>query len=303
MKPKQDKCKQDRARLHKDRQQKSKRKKSNQQSLDRRSLKSSKLSLWETESKWLKSIKTVLGPRLGYTQAMLDDLSHTHLPEALTHRTYAHEHHSKQGKIKDNQRLEFLGDAILGYISTTKIFGRLPNLNEGELSALRASLINRSALREIAFQAGLEPYLRLGRGEVKMGEAARDARLADLSEAIIAALYLDLGIESTTQWIWPFLDKLISPSQHSNSSQSRDPKTDLQHWSHQRHKLTPYYKTKTVEATQAGINIVEERYYQASVFIGESCVGDGEGRTKREAQRRAAQEAIDKLDFVDDFEL
>ena len=266
---------------------------------------SSPQNLWETESKWLESIRLILGPNLGYPSSMLTKLNKTHLLEALTHRTYAHEHKDKEIQLKDNQRLEFLGDAILGYISTTKLYEYFPNLNEGELSALRATLINRTSLRDVALEAGLEPFLRLGRGEVKMGEAARDARLADLSEAIIASLYLDLGIEVTTLWIWPFLDKLIQPTSQNQKAKSRDPKTDLQHWSHQRHKLTPYYNTDTVEAKvlTRGSNKSEERYYRASVYIGNECVGHGQGRTKREAQRKAAQDALDKLDFLNNYEL
>lgn len=300
MKPQQDKSAQDKAKRNSP---KHKRKKLTKLPRYRRPQKSGKLHLWEIESEWLASLQSTLGPALGYSSEMLNQMHQTHLLEALTHRTFAHERHNQREQIKDNQRLEFLGDAILGYISTTHIFERFPELSEGELSTLRASLINRSTLRDIAIRAKLEPYLRLGRGEVKMGEAARDARLADLCEAMIAALYLDLGIKATTDWIWPYLEAFIGSPNSSSKIESRDPKTDLQHWSHQKYKLTPYYTTQTVEPNKLESNQVEERYYQASVFIGESCVGSGEGRTKREAQRKAAQRAIDKLDFMGNSEL
>ncbi len=259
--------------------------------------------LWENEVEWKNAIRQDLAPSLGYSNKSLLALEQTHLIEALTHRTYAHEHSQNHQRVKDNQRLEFLGDAILGYVSTIKLFERLPNATEGELTALRAGLINRNTLRNIAVQAKLDPYLRIGKGEVNMGEAARDARLADLSEAIIAAIYLDLGLEKVTDWIWLYLGTLLDSSSQESQQQSQDPKTDLQHWSHQNFKLTPYYTTEMLEqkleskSKKESINQAAHRYYKASVFIGEKCYGSGQGRTKREAQRRAAQEAIDKLDF------
>lgn len=251
-------------------------------------------SLQGEELDWRERILTQLSPKLGYPIAC-DGINEQHLFEAFTHRTYAHERAQAEihSSVEDNQRLEFLGDSILGYITTIKLYARFSTLTEGELSALRASLINRDTLKNVAIETGLEPYLRLGRGEPNMGEAARDARLADLTESVIGAMYLDLGLEATSQWVW----KQLEPHLKSQSTlfmyetqtldlEQKDPKTALQHWAHKLYKSTPSYDTHAIHGSN-------QTSYRSKVCLDGEVIGEGQGITKKQAERAAALNALD----------
>ena len=217
-----------------------------------------------------------------------------HLEEAFTHRTFAHEFNQKtSSKIKDNQRLEFLGDSILGQIATTKLFVLYPILNEGQLSAKKAYLINKTTLMKLAVQLDLDEYLRIGKGEAKMGEAARVARLADLMEALIGASYLDCGLQETTKWLWPLLLPFLD---EEDKLSPNDPKTALQHWAHQTFHITPKYNTwMSSGATQ-------EKLYCSEVILQQQIIGQGKGITKKLAEREAAIVAYEnrlKINFLE----
>ena len=243
-----------------------------------------------SDQTWQMTISRSVATKLGYPKEELG-LEKINLIEAFTHRTFAHEYNQRaiDQQIADNQRLEFLGDAILGYICTIKIFALAPQLSEGELSALRATLINRTTLKNVAISAGFEPHLRLGRGEVKMGEAARAARLADLTEAVIGAIYLDLGLEVVKEWVWKQLRGFLDLSSIDDQTLS-DPKTELQHWAHKMHKITPKYVSESMIKK-------EQTLYRSEVFIGKCSIGVGLGVTKRESQREAASQALKSIDL------
>ena len=260
-------------------------------------------ALQHREQLWRDELCKEIAPKLGYDPSVItdehlsdSDNGRSHLVEAFTHRTFAHEmrQSAPDRRILDNQRLEFLGDSILGYIATINIYRLAPQLSEGELSATRATLINRNTLRDIAIQEGFELHLRLGRGEPNMGEAARSARLADLTEAVIGAMYLDLGIEHTSRWLWTLLEPFLKLDD-AGQGLKHDPKTELQHWAHRMHKLTPTYETKenTIK------NKPETLTFHSQVFLGDTLLGEGEGMTKRVAEREAAKSAFKNISLSD----
>jgi ribonuclease-3 len=234
-----------------------------------------------------------LAARLGYPEDRRD-VEHNHLSEALTHRTFAHEFsQSKRGReaaspMRDNQRLEFLGDAVLGMIIASELMTHQPQASEGVLSASRARLINADVLADIAIELGLETYLRIGRGESKMGEIARRARLADLTEAVIGALYLDLGLLSAHAWVWDTISPKYQKLMHNNSA-TFDPKTALQHWAHQTHQKTPTYRHQVTNDPSSG-----EQVYTAQVLLDDEVIGYGKGSNKKFAHFAAAQNALNK---------
>jgi len=189
----------------------------------------------------------------------------------------------------DNQRLEFLGDSILGMIVASELMHHKPDASEGELSSTRARLINADTLADVAIERGLEPHLRIGRGESKMGEVARRARLADLTEAIIGALYLDLGLEATRTWVWEALSPTYQNLTHHTAT--IDPKTALQHWAHQTHQKTPVYHHQTTTDPISG-----ELIYTAQVLLGGEVLGCGQASSKKLAHFEAARDAFNRLD-------
>lgn len=220
-------------------------------------------------------------------------LDQNHLSEACTHRTFAHEFgQSKRGRastrpLRDNQRLEFLGDAVLGMMIASELMTRHPEASEGQLSATRAQLINAETLADVALNQGLESHLRIGRGEANMGEHARRARLADLTEAVIGALYLDLGLVATRAWVWGAISlKHQALSQHNTST--IDPKTALQHWAHRVHQKTPTYRHQVINTPP------NEPLYQAQVLLDDQVIGQGEATTKKLAHFAAARDALDR---------
>ena len=190
--------------------------------------------------------------------------------------------------MRDNQRLEFLGDAVLGMIIASELMAQQPQASEGVLSSHRARLINADILAEIAIELGLDSYLRIGRGEANMGDVARRARLADLTEAIIGAIYIDLGLIPTHTWVWG----VLSPKYQDlikNTSGAIDPKTALQHWAHQTHQKTPTYRHQVTKDPTSG-----EHVYVAQVLLDSTIIGRGTASNKKSAQFSAARDALKK---------
>ena len=230
---------------------------------------------------WLERIATA-SVRWGYGEDSVVDPT-SDLATAFTHRTFAHEasqqKHASGQTIIDNQRLEFLGDSILGFIVAERLMALHPQASEGELSELRSRLINADTLSFVAEREELEPLLRLGKGEPGMGPVARRARLADLTEAVIGAVYLDLGYSAVSNLIWQWLQS--SYEQHQDTETRLDPKTRLQHWAHQTHHITPRYITET-----------DPHGFKSDVWLEQQHLGTGRGETKRKAQFAAAENAL-----------
>lgn len=197
---------------------------------------------------------------------------------ALTHSSFAYE---KGGQ--DNERLEFLGDSVLGYLVATEIFNRFPDASEGDLTRVKNSVVSAPALATAANRIGLGEYLMLGKGERSSGGSGKLNILADAFEAVIGAAYLSGGMESARGIVAKHIFPLInSPEAIRESS---DPKTALLEYV-QRNQLEPI--SYEISATGAE----HERVYTATCFSGERQLGTGSAGTKRSAETEAAKAAL-----------
>ena len=209
------------------------------------------------------------------------------LRTALTHASRSYEEGSGSG----NERLEFLGDAVLDLIVAELLFKSQPAWREGELTRARAALVNRRALAGRARELGLGRHARLGRTEVQGGGADKDSILANLFEAVVGALYLDGGLGTTRA----FLERVYADALgRSGEALVRDPKTHFQEWSHAVHRVTPSYRL----LSDSGIEDDAERF-RVEVLLEDRVLGEGRARTKRAAERLAAEAALQDAEAGD----
>jgi ribonuclease-3 len=198
---------------------------------------------------------------------------------ALTHRS---------ANSKNNERLEFLGDSILGFVVAQKLYDLFPSASEGVLSRLRASLVNQSSLAELARQHQLGDYLLLGSGELKSGGFRRDSILSDALEAIMGALFKDQGINACQTWIeLLFAEKL---NDLSLDNWQKDPKTQLQELMQSKKQILPEYTLITMSG------LAHEQMFQVKCsipLITDTCVGTGISRKK--AEQSAAELMLELL--------
>ena len=201
---------------------------------------------------------------------------------ALTHRSYAFE----QGSEETNERLEFLGDAVLGLVVTDLAYARFPTLPEGELAKLRAATVNMLTLADIARELGLGQEILLGKGEELSGGRDKTSILADAMEAVLGAVYLDRGLGAARSLI----EKLFWPrmAAYARGEGDRDYKTGLQELAAQDVGTIPQYRVM-----EEGPDHAKE--FTATVYIAGEPYGSGDGRSKKEAEQRAAREAFDRL--------
>lgn len=197
---------------------------------------------------------------------------------ALTHRSFAYEH----GGIPTNERLEFLGDSILGQAVTVMLYREHPQLGEGDLAKRRASLVSSVALAEIARSIGLGDYILLGRGETQTGGREKASILADTVEALIGAVFLDSGAESATALVLRLIDPLVSDPARFGAAM--DPKTSLQELSARRGAGVPVYTV-----TESGPD--HSKVFIATVAVGNLVSAQGEGTSKKSAEMAAALDA------------
>jgi ribonuclease-3 len=201
---------------------------------------------------------------------------------ALTHRSYAFE----QSTGETNERLEFLGDAVLGLVVTDLAYRRFADMPEGELAKLRAATVNMITLADIAREIGLGEEILLGKGEEQSGGRDKTSILADALEAVLGAVYLDRGLEASRELIerifWPRMEA------YARGEGDRDYKTALQELAAQDIGTVPQYRV-----LEEGPDHAKE--FTATVFIGGDPYGKGQGRSKKEAEQKAAREAYDRL--------
>ena len=202
---------------------------------------------------------------------------------ALTHRSYAFE---QSDPIPHNERLEFLGDAILGSVVTDLIFTRYPELAEGEMARLRAAVVNTHALAEQARAVRLGEHIRLGRGEEGSGGREKDSLLANTFEAVVGAVYLDRGIEAVTNALVPLFERKIADE--VEAGQRYDAKTALQEVAVRDTGELPTYRISSSGPDH-------DKRFSAHVFVDGDLCGVGSGRSKKEAEQNAAREALDSL--------
>ena len=205
------------------------------------------------------------------------------LQRALTHRSYLNE--NPDYPLEDNERLEFLGDAILDFIIGEYLYHRFPEMAEGRLTNLRSALVRTERLAYFAGLIDLGDYLYLGHGEDESGGRQRAAILCDAFEALIGALYLDKGVEPTRDFVY----NLIEPSLEEilNSDSEKDAKSQLQEVAQSHYQLTPTYRTVNEEGPD------HAKEFTVEAMIGEQVYGRGKGYSKQTAAQAAAQRALE----------
>lgn len=221
---------------------------------------------------------STLEDRLGYTF-----LDRTLLETAVTHSSYANE---KQGGLSCYERLEFLGDSILGFVTAEFLFAHLPSIPEGRMTRLRAELVCEQSLYTVALALNLSSYMRLGRGEENSGGRQRKSVLADMVEAVIAALYLDGGMDRAKAFI---LDHLLSHAEIGEEHRTLDAKTELQEFVQKDGEASIQYE----EVSESGPD--HNKTFTFRVVINGTPVGEGSGKSKKEAEQAAAAKALEGL--------
>lgn len=200
------------------------------------------------------------------------------LERALTHRSFAYE----MGGLPTNERLEFLGDSVLGLVVTDALYRRHPDLSEGQLAKRRAAVVNMRALSEVARTIDLGAYIQLGRGEEVTGGRDKAPVLADALEALIGCVYLDLGLGDASALVHRLFDPMINGATRLEAG--LDWKTSLQELATSEGFGVPEY-----DVTESGPE--HQKRFQASVWIGAQIYGEGDGRSKKEAEQKAAEAA------------
>ncbi|WP_349904232.1 ribonuclease III [Parafrigoribacterium humi] len=206
------------------------------------------------------------------------DISPELLELALTHRSFAYEN----GGVAHNERLEFLGDSILGQAVTVMLYTTNPHLDEGELAKRRASLVSSVALAEVARTIGLGRFIRLGRGEELTGGRDKSSILADTVEAVIGAAYLDAGGEAATDLVLRLIMPLMDNPERFGAAM--DPKTSLQELAATLGRGVPSYVV-----TDSGPD--HSKRFRAVVVLGKEEIASGEGTSKKQAEMAAALDA------------
>ena len=206
------------------------------------------------------------------------------LARAMTHRSYLNEHPEA---LEDNERLEFLGDAILDFLVGEWLYNRFPEMEEGELTQMRSALVQTNQLAAFSRILKLENTIRLGKGETKSGGKLRNTLLCDVFEAFIGALFIDKGIDMVREFIKPFLEDAITEiiELHKNE----DPKSMLQEWAQANGYPTPKYTTKSVKGPD------HAKVFEIEVKVNKKIMGSGIGKSKQSAEKNAAQKALDKI--------
>ncbi|TSC83164.1 MAG: ribonuclease III [Parcubacteria group bacterium Gr01-1014_19] len=207
------------------------------------------------------------------------------LKEALTHRSYLNE--NPDWKLPDNERLEFLGDAVLELTTTEELFKRFPDHKEGALTSYRAALVNYIMMARVAVEIGLDKFVLLSKGEAKDAGKAREVILANAMEALIGAIYLDSGYDSAKKFVVNFvidhLDEVLK------SGSYKDPKSTLQEKAQEKMKITPSYQVMSETGPD------HAKVFVVGVYFGEKLIAKGSGHSKQEAEAEAAREALTSL--------
>jgi ribonuclease-3 len=207
------------------------------------------------------------------------------LRRALTHPSYVNEH--PEDETGDNQRLEFLGDAVLDFVAGAWVYRHYPDFDEGRMTRLRAALVRTETLARLARQVGVGETLRLGRGEEESGGRGRDANLCDAFEAVVGALYLDGGLEAVETLVEPLIRPVAEAILAAEAD--RDAKSRLQEWSQAELGVTPCYRVVSERGPD------HAKVFVAQVLLGSEVAGQGEGRSKQVAEQAAARVAWKSL--------
>lgn len=206
-----------------------------------------------------------------------------HLLSAITHRSYLNEH--REATWDHNERLEFLGDAVLELVVTDYLFKKFPEKPEGELTSVRAALVNTNSLSDSSSKLGINEHLLMSKGESKDTGRARQYILANAFEALLGAIYLDQGYEAAEKFIGAQLfektDRIVEKRLW------QDPKSRFQELAQEHNSITPTYETLAQDGPD------HDRVFTVGVFLNKEKVAEGKGRSKQEAEQDAAEKAIE----------
>jgi ribonuclease III len=204
------------------------------------------------------------------------------LRQALTHRSYLNE--QPDPMLEDNERMEFLGDAVLDFIVGDMLYTDYPNMAEGELTRLRAALVRTEALAELAKDCNIGQFIYMGKGEENSGGRERTNNLCRAFEAVIGAVYLDQGLEVVREFIAPRLDALKASV--IEEALDKDARSRLQEWSQATLNITPTYRTLSTSGPD------HAKEFLVEAIIGDQVVATGSGRSKQAGAQAAAQAAL-----------
>jgi ribonuclease-3 len=212
------------------------------------------------------------------------------LRRALTHRSYLNENPGEQ--LEDNERLEFLGDAVLDFVVGAYLYQRFRDMDEGDLTTLRAALVRTKTLADFARQLDLGSGLRLGVGEEENGGRQRTATLCAAFEAVIGAIYLDHGLEA----VQPLVERMAEPALERIMAESlhKDAKSEFQVWAQGRFNVTPHYEVVAEEGPD------HAKSFTVQVLLDDEVWGSGIGRSKQTAAQAAAQVALMRAERLDE---
>jgi len=212
------------------------------------------------------------------------------LTRAVTHRSYLNE--NPEGSLEDNERLEFLGDAVLDFVVGAYLYHRYPEMKEGELTMLRAALVRTETLADFARELSLGENLRLGYGEAENGGRDRPAILCGAFEALMGAVFLDKGLSTVEGLVRglvdPALDSILAEATH------RDAKSGFQIWAQGRYNITPRYKVVAAEGPD------HAKVFTVVVMLDDDVWGEGSGRSKQHAAQAAAAAALERVETIPD---
>ncbi|HVN54200.1 MAG TPA: ribonuclease III [Anaerolineaceae bacterium] len=210
------------------------------------------------------------------------------LSRALTHRSYLNEHPEA---LEDNERLEFLGDAVLDFVVGAWLYNHYPEMPEGDLTRMRSALVHTEQLADFARQIGLGNAMHLGRGEAQGGGRSRSALLCDTFEAVIGALYLHAGIDAVLAFLEPLLESAADYilEMHKNE----DPKSQFQEWAQAQGYSAPLYVTRSASGPD------HAKVFEVDVVINGKVFGSGVGHSKQVAAKAAARAALENLGLTD----
>jgi ribonuclease-3 len=206
------------------------------------------------------------------------------LTRALTHRSYVNEYEA----VEDNERLEFLGDAVLDFIVGAWVYNRFPEMPEGDLTKIRSALVRNDHLAKFARKLDLGKALRLGRGEASSGGRNRDNLLGSTFEALIGALYLDAGLDAVHAFVNPILEDV----RESILNQIQDPKSELQEWTQSQKMGAPHYRVVSTNGPDHAVT------FEMTVEIAGVEKGRGLGTSKSGAEHAAAKDAMKNLGLI-----
>ncbi len=239
----------------------------------------SKISISITQTKPAPDFKKLeSGISISFTDKEL-------LKNAFIHRSYLNEHKNYKGQ--SNERLEFLGDAVLSIVVSTFLFEKLPSSPEGELTQLRAALVRTETLAKLAQKLSLGSFLYLSKGEEDSGGRNNNSILANTFEALVGAIYLDQGTKVAEKFL---ADNVLLKWKELASTAVSDNKSKLQEVLQKLYHESPSYKIITSWGPD------HDRRFEMGVYLGEKCLGKGVGKNKQEAAQNAAKNALSKLD-------